>query len=360
MFPRGTTLMVAHSVTGLPLAYRVPAAIASVAPAALQALTTPNWCALPRELGWHAAAETLALAWVTPLIAHGALPERYPWQHYVAPSVDIAALRAELFVHTAAPHWSLDDVRALHARLLGGATRQRTSWRTTPVWLGARELHAADNIPPPPSAVDKLMQDWAEFTSRADLAPAPRAILAFAQFQAIHPFRDGNGRVSRAVLLSMAAAGGAPFGVTALALAAMALRKPQWRDALRALHAGALEPLGELLRALSEDVRVLVQHVLAARADLDTLIAQFDRGAARLVDAMIALPRHDSATLARAATLSRARSEILLTRLEQAGLVRREHGGNNTTVWHFVHLHALWNRLHEALHERRHRAPAKA
>jgi DNA-binding transcriptional ArsR family regulator len=158
----------------------------------------------------------------------------------------------------------------------------------------------------------------------------------------------------------MAAAGGAPFGVTALALAVIALRKPQWRDALRALHAGALEPLDDLLRALSEDVRVLVQHVLAARADLDTLIAQFDRGAARLVDAMITLPRHDSATLARAATLSRARSEILLTRLEQAGLVRREHGGSGTTVWHFVHLHALWNRLHEALLERRHRAPANA
>jgi Fic family protein len=48
--------------------------------------------------------------------------------------------------------------------------------------------------------VKDLMEDLVAFMNRADLPPVDQAATAHAQFEAIHPFADGNGRVGRALI----------------------------------------------------------------------------------------------------------------------------------------------------------------
>src|SRR5205085_4050308 len=52
----------------------------------------------------------------------------------------------------------------------------------------------------PPKLVPDLMSDLCAFINRTDLSPVLQAAIAHAQFETIHPFADGNGRVGRALV----------------------------------------------------------------------------------------------------------------------------------------------------------------
>jgi len=69
-------------------------------------------------------------------------------------------------------------------------------------WIGGR-FHTpvgADFIPPPPDRVLRLLDDLADFMNRDDLPTTLQAAVTHAQFETIHPFPDGNGRVGRCLI----------------------------------------------------------------------------------------------------------------------------------------------------------------
>jgi Fic family protein len=82
--------------------------------------------------------------------------------------------------------------------------RQETigAMRTEQNWIGGGSFgpRDAEYIPPPPEDVPSLLEDLVGFSARTDLTPVALAALAHAQFEVIHPFVDGNGRVGRALL----------------------------------------------------------------------------------------------------------------------------------------------------------------
>jgi Fic family protein len=69
-------------------------------------------------------------------------------------------------------------------------------------WIGDNPYspEGADHVPPPPEYVPDLVKDLLAFTNREDLPPVFQAAVAHAQFEAIHPFADGNGRTGRALI----------------------------------------------------------------------------------------------------------------------------------------------------------------
>jgi len=69
-------------------------------------------------------------------------------------------------------------------------------------WIGGNAFNPgrADFVPPPPDLVQDLMNDLCVFMNRTDLSPVVQAAIAHAQFETIHPFADGNGRVGRALI----------------------------------------------------------------------------------------------------------------------------------------------------------------
>lgn len=96
------------------------------------------------------------------------------------------------------------DIVGLH-RVLMSATRDAHIAgvvRTTQNWIGRSgdSPRDADFVPPPPEFVAPLIGDLAEFLNREDLSPVVQAAIAHAQFETIHPFADGNGRVGRCLI----------------------------------------------------------------------------------------------------------------------------------------------------------------
>lgn len=91
-----------------------------------------------------------------------------------------------------------------HARLFEGVpvTFEPGVVRTRQNWIGTRTDTpvGADFIPPPPEAVAVALGDLAGFVNRVDVAPLTQAAVAHAQFETIHPYPDGNGRIGRALL----------------------------------------------------------------------------------------------------------------------------------------------------------------
>jgi Fic family protein len=105
-------------------------------------------------------------------------------------------------------------VKSWHAALLGGVVSeafQPGEWRSVQNWIGGDALspRRARFIPPPPEVVPELMDDLVAYAGRADSGPLVQAAIAHGQFETIHPFVDGNGRVGRALIYRILAYRGA-------------------------------------------------------------------------------------------------------------------------------------------------------
>ncbi len=101
---------------------------------------------------------------------------------------------------------SLRLLREIHLHLLAGARgamRTPGEFRTTQNWIGPEggSLKDAAFVPPPPSAVPELLSDLERFVrSDEDIPVLVRCAVAHAQFETIHPFLDGNGRLGRLLI----------------------------------------------------------------------------------------------------------------------------------------------------------------
>lgn len=95
-------------------------------------------------------------------------------------------------------------LREIHARLLAsgrGAQKQPGEFRTTQNWLGGTRPGNAQFVPPPPQEVEPCMGALERYLHAPDAPGAlVKAALAHVQFETIHPFLDGNGRVGRLLI----------------------------------------------------------------------------------------------------------------------------------------------------------------
>ena len=95
-----------------------------------------------------------------------------------------------------------------HRLLLAGARgagKQPGELRRSQNWIGGTRPGNAAFVPPPPQQVADLLTDLERFihASDADLPPLVRVALIHAQFETIHPFLDGNGRIGRLLIAAL-------------------------------------------------------------------------------------------------------------------------------------------------------------
>ena len=100
---------------------------------------------------------------------------------------------------------SLRLVRELHEKLMRGVrgdTATPGEFRRTQNWIGPAGCTLADAsfVPPPPERLMDCLGAWEKFLHDETLPPLVHAALAHSQFEAIHPFLDGNGRVGRLLI----------------------------------------------------------------------------------------------------------------------------------------------------------------
>jgi Fic family protein len=89
-----------------------------------------------------------------------------------------------------------------HRRLLAGSRLEEMGGtiREEQNWIGGSSYNpcSAAFVPPPPEYVPELLEDLCNFANSDSLSAVAQAALAHAQFETIHPFVDGNGRIGRA------------------------------------------------------------------------------------------------------------------------------------------------------------------
>ena len=104
---------------------------------------------------------------------------------------------------------SLRLIREIHGRLLEGvrgSAKEPGEFRRSQNWIGPPGALLADAayVPPPPTELMETLGDLEEFLNEpGDLPALVHAALAHAQFETIHPFLDGNGRVGRLLITFM-------------------------------------------------------------------------------------------------------------------------------------------------------------
>ena len=100
---------------------------------------------------------------------------------------------------------SLRLIRELHQKLMTGVRGSHAApgeFRKTQNWIGipGSTLVNATYIPPPPSELVSCLSEWEKFLHDRSLPPLAQVALLHYQFEAIHPFLDGNGRVGRLLI----------------------------------------------------------------------------------------------------------------------------------------------------------------
>jgi Fic family protein len=221
--------------------------------------------------------------------------------------------------------------------------------RTEQNWIGgsASSPRGAEFIPPPPDLVPGLVDDLCEFCNREDLPTSIQAGIAHVQFETIHPFFDGNGRLGRALILIILRRRGLSHNYlppVSLVLAGEADRYVaglgSWRrgdeddwyrvfiDALYRAAAGA--------RQFAGDVAALQERWMDQAGN-----PRRGSGPRRLIELLPSQPIIDVRTATDLLGGSAERSRQAIARLEQAGVLRQTSVGKRNRAWESIGLFDL-------------------
>jgi Fic family protein len=135
-----------------------------------------------------------------------------PFDDVVEVSSYVAALEHGLARMASGFPLSSRLLREIHEVLLArgrGADRMPGEFRRSQNWIGGTRPGNARFVPPPPGLVEGCMAELERFIHADDDLPVlVKAALAHVQFETIHPFLDGNGRLGRLLIVLMLVDGG--------------------------------------------------------------------------------------------------------------------------------------------------------
>ena len=106
---------------------------------------------------------------------------------------------------------SLRLLREIHAELLAkgrGSSKNPGEFRHSQNWIGGTRPGNAFFVPPPPEEAVRCMGELEKFLHDENIPLLVKAALSHVQFETIHPFLDGNGRVGRLLITLLLCDGG--------------------------------------------------------------------------------------------------------------------------------------------------------
>jgi Fic family protein len=103
------------------------------------------------------------------------------------------------------PFIHLNMIRELHSILLSGVRGQnkaRGQFRLEQNWIGSPgcSIKEAKYIPPSPMDLMEALDNWEKYVNSDDIDILIQLSFVHAQFEIIHPFKDGNGRIGRILI----------------------------------------------------------------------------------------------------------------------------------------------------------------
>ncbi|WP_104194918.1 Fic family protein [Cryobacterium sp. M25] len=213
-------------------------------------------------------------------------------------------------------------------------------WRDQQVWIGGGSFgpHTAQFVPPHQDRVPALMDDLVAFANRVDLPVLAQTAIAHAQFETIHPFPDGNGRVGRALIQAMLRSGGLTQNVAVPVSAGLLHDTGRYFDALSAYRSGDVAPI---IRSIAEASFAAVHNGRILVADLESvqvewrgrISARRDSAVHRLVGILLRQPVIGAAAAAAQLGISSVNAQVAIDRLVDANILTQITDGRRNRIW---------------------------
>jgi Fic family protein len=256
---------------------------------------------------------------------------------------NMAAMEAAIQLGAKAAPFTVEDLLQIHHTLLSGTEDSALAGRirTTQNWIGgsSHSPWQAEFIPPPEDEVAPLLADLCTFMARDDLPAIVQAAVAHAQFETIHPFADGNGRVGRALIHAILRRRSlTPHFVPPVSLV-LATNATRYVEGLTAYRAGDI--LG-WCRTFIRTLHTATEH--ARRLDTDILALQAtwreaagdprsDSAAERLIQRLPARPVLNAEVAQALVGGSEVAVRAALNVLSEAGVLKQVSVGRRNRVF---------------------------
>jgi Fic family protein len=273
--------------------------------------------------GYDVSSLNLARALVDPHAARGSAR---------TVAANVSAMEEAIAIGGRGDRITVEDLTTIHETLMAGDTRARPGQvRTEQNWIGGRLNDPSDAryVPPPEDLVPGLLDDFVTFMGREDLPAVAQAAVAHAQFETIHPFIDGNGRVGRCLIhVVLRRRGVAPRFVPPVSIV-LAARPERYVEGLVSFREGALADwltyFAEATHAAAAASVELADEVAALQRTWTERAGRprADSAAAKLIAILPAMPVLSAPTARGAIATSQQMTLAGLKSLEQAGVVRQ-------------------------------------
>lgn len=231
---------------------------------------------------------------------------------------------------------------AHHALLVDDALEREWAgrFRQQQNWIGGSDFtpRGAVHVPPPAEHVGPLVDDLVRFANRDDISGIAQAAVVHAQFEAIHPFTDGNGRVGRALIGAVLRRRGVTRAASVPVAAAMLADVDAYFVELERYRAGDIASMVRYVArsaiVASEAATITADRVRSLPHEWRATVGpRRGSSAAHLIEGLVQAPILDLAR-ARAVTGSTPiRTYEALDRLTEAGILEEiTHRGRNR-IW---------------------------
>jgi Fic family protein len=234
---------------------------------------------------------------------------------------------------------------------IAGEIREEASW------IGGTVPPNAEYVGPPHEKVRPLLRDLCGFMNRDDLAPIPQAAIAHAQFELIHPFGDGNGRVGRCLIhVLFRRRGVAPRYVPPISLV-LGANKDAYIAGLQAFRAGKAD---EWIAQFAQAVETAAEHAQTFSAEVAELQERWRaeigsvRSDAAVIGLIDLLPKYPIITAAVAeGEIGRSRPATIngLAKLEGVDALKRHRNQKKGDSWEAKDLFKLLKRFEASVRE---------
>lgn len=250
---------------------------------------------------------------------------------------------------------SLRLIREIHKRLMQGtrgAERSPAAFRTSQNWIGpmGAPLSEATYVPPPAHELQRLLGDLEHFMhERGDMPALVHAGVTHAQFETIHPFLDGNGRIGRLLITFLLVHGGVISQPLLYLSFFLHRHRAEYYDRLTAVReAGDWEGwLAFFLRGVAEtcaDATHTAAAILALRDEHVLAIRDLPTSAARLLDHLYERPLVTAASVGSSLGVSWPTANKLLTTFADRHLVVETTGQRRNRVYRYSPYLSLFER----------------
>ncbi|WP_194834741.1 Fic family protein [Nocardia sp. XZ_19_369] len=257
---------------------------------------------------------------------------------------------------------TIDHLLAAHQLLMAPdfySARDSGQLRDVQNWIGGSDYTpvGAAYIPPPAELVAELMEDLLVFVNRNDLPILAQAAIAHAQFESIHPFTDGNGRIGRALISAVLRRRELTHRVTVPLASAMLADTARYFAQLGAYREGRVDTFVEYVAVGALHASEAAQESARALAALPARWRELARPRANSADetllaALLDAPIFNADTAQRIAGTTDASTYRALGRLTEVGVLEVLSESKRNRVWAAVDVLAELDALSVAIGKR--------